>query len=72
MQELQLHLSLPFTELVFANFIYLPIANKIRLHYQFVALYKEMTLIGLLAIAQGDNSLLLERRLSGYIDRASY
>ena len=56
----------------FANFIYLPIANKIRLHYQFVALYKEMTLIGLLAIAQGDNSLLLERRLSGYIDRASY
>ncbi|MEI6897075.1 MAG: flagellar motor protein [Psychromonas sp.] len=56
----------------FANFIYLPIANKIRLHYQFVALYKEMTLIGLLAIAQGDNNLLLERRLSGYIDRASY
>ncbi|MEI6895877.1 MAG: flagellar motor protein [Psychromonas sp.] len=56
----------------FANFIYLPIANKIRLHYQFVALYKEMTLIGLLAIAQGDNNLLLERRLSGYINRASY
>ena len=56
----------------FANFIYLPIANKIRLHYQFVALYKEMTLIGLLAIAHGDNGLLLERRLSGYIDRASY
>ncbi|PKF62925.1 flagellar motor protein [Psychromonas sp. psych-6C06] len=56
----------------FANFIYLPIANKIRLHYQFVALYKEMTLIGLLAIAHGDNGLLLERRLHGYIDRASY
>ncbi|WP_022940731.1 flagellar motor protein [Psychromonas hadalis] len=56
----------------FANFIYLPIANKIRLHYQFVALYKEMTLIGLLAIAHGENGLLLERRLSGYIDRASY
>jgi chemotaxis protein MotA len=56
----------------FANFIYLPIANKIRLHYQYIALYKEMTLIGLLAIAQGDNSLLLERRLNGYIDRASY
>jgi len=56
----------------FANFIYLPVANKIRLHYQFVALYKEMTLIGLLAILQGDNALLLERRLHGYIDRASY
>lgn len=56
----------------FANFIYLPIANKIRLHYQFVALYREMTLIGLLAIAHGDNNLLLERRLNGYINRASY
>ncbi|MCG6199823.1 flagellar motor protein [Psychromonas antarctica] len=56
----------------FANFIYLPIANKIRLYYQYVALYKEMTLIGLIAIAQGDNSLLLERRLNGYINRASY
>ena len=56
----------------FANFVYLPIANKIRLRYQFVALYKEMTLIGLLAIAHGDNGLLIERRLNGYIDRASY
>ncbi|WP_413701324.1 MotA/TolQ/ExbB proton channel family protein [Psychromonas sp. KJ10-10] len=56
----------------FANFIYLPIANKIRLRYQFVALYKEMTLIGLVAIAHGDNGLLLERRLNSYINRASY
>ncbi len=56
----------------FANFIYLPVANKIRLYYQYVALYKEMTLIGLIAIAHGDNGLLLDRRLSGYIDRASY
>lgn len=56
----------------FANFIYLPIANKIRLYYQFIALYKEMTLIGLMAIANGDNGLLVNRRLSGYIDRASY
>ncbi len=56
----------------FANFIYLPIANKIRLNYQYVALYKEMTLIGLIAIAQGDNSLLLERRLTGYVNKASY
>lgn len=56
----------------FANFIYLPIANKIRLYYQFVALYKEMTLIGLIAIANGDNGLLLERRLNGYINRGSF
>lgn len=56
----------------FANFIYLPIANKIRLYYQYTAIYKEMTLIGLIAIVHGDNGLLLERRLSGYIDRGSY
>lgn len=56
----------------FANFIYLPIANKIRLRYQFVTLYKEMTLVGLVAIAHGDNGLLLERRLSSYINRTSY
>lgn len=56
----------------FANFIYLPVANKIRLYYQYVALYKEMTLIGLIAIFHGENGLLLERRLTGYLDRASY
>jgi len=56
----------------FANFIYLPIANKIRLYYQYVSLYKEMTLIGLIAIADGENSLLLKRRLNSYINRASY
>ena len=56
----------------FANFIYLPIANKIRLNYQFNALYKEMTLVGLLAIANGDNHLLVERRLNAYMSRASY
>ena len=56
----------------FANFIYLPIANKIRLYYQYVSLYKEMTLVGLIAIADGENSLLLKRRLNSYINRASY
>jgi chemotaxis protein MotA len=56
----------------FANFIYLPVANKIRLRYQYTALYREMTLIGLVAISHGENGLLLDRRLNGYIDRASY
>ncbi|WP_094752422.1 flagellar motor protein [Psychromonas sp. CD1] len=56
----------------FANFIYLPIANKIRLYYQYISLYNEMTLIGLLAIAYGENNLLLKRRLHGYLDRGSY
>ena len=56
----------------FANFLFLPIANKIRLHYQYVALYREMTLIGVLAILRGENSLLLDRRLESYLNKASY
>lgn len=56
----------------FANFIFLPIANKIRLNYQHQALFQEMSMIGFVAIAHGENSLLLERRLDGYISRAVY
>lgn len=56
----------------FANFIFLPIANKIRLNYQHQALFQEMSMVGFVAISHGENSLLLERRLSGYISRAIY
>lgn len=56
----------------FANFIFLPIANKIRLNYQHQALFEEMSMVGIIAIAQGENSLLLERRLNGYLSRAAY
>jgi len=56
----------------FANFLFLPVANKIRLNYQHEALFQEMTMVGLIAIAHGENSLLLERRLHGYISRAVY
>lgn len=56
----------------FANFLFLPIANKIRLNYQHQSLYQEMSLVGLTAIAHGENSLLLERRLHGYLARAIY
>jgi chemotaxis protein MotA len=56
----------------FANFLFLPIANKIRLNYQHLALFQEMSLVGMIAIAHGENSLLLERRLHGYLARAVY
>ncbi|MDA7746365.1 flagellar motor protein [Psychromonas sp.] len=56
----------------FANFIFIPIANKIRLNYQHHALFQEMTMVGFVAIAHGENSLLLERRLHGYLSRADY
>jgi chemotaxis protein MotA len=56
----------------FANFIYLPIANKIRLHYQYVALYQEMSLVGMVAILNGEHNFLLKHRLKSYINRAAY
>ncbi|MEL0657964.1 flagellar motor protein [Psychromonas arctica] len=56
----------------FANFIFLPIANKIRLNYQHQALFEEMSMVGIIAIAHGENSLLLERRLNGYLSRAAF
>lgn len=56
----------------FANFIYLPIANKVRAIYQHKALFQEMSTVGFIAIAYGENSLLLERRLHGYLARAEY
>lgn len=56
----------------FANFVFLPIANKIRVNYQHKALFQEMSTVGFIAIAYGENSLLLERRLHGYLERAAY
>lgn len=56
----------------FANFIFLPIANKIRSNYQHQALFQEMSLLGFVAIVHGENSLLLDRRLHGYVLRADY
>ncbi len=50
----------------FANFIYLPIAHKLRSVYYRQALYQEMTIEGLLAIVNGDNGLTIKRRLDSF------
>lgn len=51
----------------FANLIYLPIANRLRAFHYHYALFQEMTLEGLLAIAHGENGLQVERRLRAYL-----
>lgn len=51
----------------FANLVYLPLANRLRAFHYHYGLYQEMTLEGLLAIAHGENSLQLERRLRVYL-----
>jgi len=50
----------------FANFIYLPIANKLRAIIHQQTLYREMVLEGLIAIAHGENPHAIENKLSAF------
>jgi chemotaxis protein MotA len=52
-----------------ANLVYLPIANKLKVHIARQVAFKEMLLDGLLGIAMGDNPLLIEGRLESYLFR---
>ncbi len=51
----------------FANLLYLPIANRLRAFHYHYALFQEMTLEGLIAIAHGENGPQVERRLKAYL-----
>jgi chemotaxis protein MotA len=55
----------------FANFVYLPVANKLRSVFYHYAVYQEMVLAGLVSIADGENSLGLERRMSSFVQEQS-
>ncbi|GDY24185.1 chemotaxis protein MotA [Agarivorans sp. Toyoura001] len=50
----------------FANFVFLPIANKLRAVASERAIYQEMTLAGLVSIAEGASSIEIQRRLSAF------
>ncbi|MGY5449870.1 flagellar motor protein [Agarivorans sp. MS3-6] len=51
----------------FANFLFLPIANKLRAQAGDRAIYQEMTLAGLVSIAEGASSLDVQRRLKSFV-----
>lgn len=51
----------------FANLLYLPIANRLRAFHYHYALFQEMTLEGLMAIAHGEHGPQVERRLKAYL-----
>ncbi len=51
----------------FANLIFLPIGNKLKALIRHQLLEDEVLLDGLVAIAEGEHSLLLEKRLEGYL-----
>ena len=49
-----------------ANLLLLPLANRLRAMYRLELRYRELTAIGLLAIARGDSSLSVSRQLAQY------
>ncbi|MCF6250573.1 MAG: flagellar motor protein [Methylococcaceae bacterium] len=51
----------------FANLLFLPIANKLKLQAYMLLQAKEMMLEGITAIAEGENPRNIELKLSGYI-----
>jgi chemotaxis protein MotA len=50
----------------FANIVYIPIANKLKLQLKFYKLEKEVIIDGLCAIRNGENPKILRERLSAY------
>ncbi|WP_137935875.1 flagellar motor protein [Chitinivorax sp. B] len=50
-----------------ANLLFLPIANKLKVHIENQVILKEMLIDGLIAIANGENPRLVENKLAGYI-----
>lgn len=52
-----------------ANILLLPASNRIRAINSEIALYKYMTLEGLVSIAASENTLMLKRRISVYTGR---
>jgi len=49
-----------------ANLIFLPIANKLKLLVKQRSMHHEMTIEGLVAIAEGENPTNIQSRLEGY------
>ncbi|MGR9117021.1 MAG: flagellar motor protein [Gammaproteobacteria bacterium] len=52
----------------FANLIFLPIANKLKMHVHSLSQAREMLTEGIVAIAEGENPRNIELKLSGYLN----
>lgn len=57
-----------FFGIMFANLLWLPIANKIKERYGQLLLLREIMIEGILSIQAGDNPRLLEERLHAFLD----
>lgn len=52
-----------------ANLIFLPIANKLKIHVHILSQAREMMADGIVAIAEGENPRNIELKLSGYLTK---
>jgi len=50
-----------------SNLLFLPLANKLKSHARADALYRELVIEGLVAIAEGENPRNIETRLQGFL-----
>ena len=50
-----------------ANLLLLPVANKLRARARIEALYREMIIEGLIAIAEGENPRAIELKVNGFL-----
>jgi chemotaxis protein MotA len=57
-----------FFGIMFANLLWLPMANKIKERYGQLLLLREIMIEGILSIQAGDNPRLLEERLHAFLD----
>mgnify|MGYP003625915088 CR=1 FL=1 len=53
----------------FANFLFLPISNKLKTIVDEQAVYQEMLVDGIVAIAEGENPRVIQSKLEGYLTR---
>jgi chemotaxis protein MotA len=51
----------------FANLVFLPIANKLKMVTQNQSQFREMTMEGLVSIAEGENPVGIEAKLQAYV-----
>lgn len=51
----------------FANLLFIPVANKLRMCVGENSQYKELIIEGIIAIADGENPRSIELKLNGYL-----
>jgi chemotaxis protein MotA len=54
--------------IAFANLIWLPVANKLKLQLKFERMEKELIIMGVRSIQQGESPALVKEKIEGYLE----